>query len=48
MPCNKLMVFERKVLRRIFDSTKERNGTWIINTNDKLDELTFKNRASYI
>ena len=33
------MVFERKVLRRIFGPTKERYGTWRIKTNDKLDEL---------
>ena len=30
---NKLMVFERKVLRKIFGSTKERDGTWRIKTN---------------
>jgi len=27
------------MLRRIFDPTKERHGTWGIKTNDKLDEL---------
>ena len=32
-------VFERKVLRRIFGPTKERDGTWRIKTNDELDEL---------
>ena len=36
---NKLMVFERKVLRKIFGPTKERDGTWRIKTNDELDEL---------
>jgi len=36
---NKLMVFESKVLRRIFGPTKERDGTWRIETNDELDEL---------
>jgi hypothetical protein len=36
---NKLMVFERKVLRGIFGRTKERGGTWRIKTNDELDEL---------
>jgi hypothetical protein len=36
---NKLMVFEMKVLRRIFGPTKERDGTWRIKTNDELDEL---------
>jgi len=32
----KLMVVERKVLRKIFGPTKERDGTWRINTNDEL------------
>jgi len=36
---NKLMVFERRVLRKIFGPTKERDGTWRIKTNDELDEL---------
>jgi hypothetical protein len=27
---NKLMLFERKVLRKIFGRTKERDGTWRI------------------
>ena len=33
------MVFERKVLRKTFGPTKERDGTWRIKTNDELDEL---------
>ena len=33
------MVFERKVLRKIFDPTKEGDGTWRIKTNDELDKL---------
>jgi hypothetical protein len=33
------MVFERKLLRRIFGPTKERDGTCRIKTNDELDEL---------
>jgi len=36
---NKLMVFERKVSRKIFGPTKERDVTWRIKTNDELDEL---------
>jgi hypothetical protein len=36
---NKLMVYERKGLRRIFGPTKQRNGTCRIKTNDELDEL---------
>jgi len=43
------MVFERKVLRRIFGPTKERDGTWRIKTNDELDELIRqKNIINYI
>jgi hypothetical protein len=36
---NKLMTFERKLLRKIFGPTKERDGTWRIKTNDESDEL---------
>ena len=35
----KLMVFERKVLRKIFGPTKERDGTWRIKTNYEIDTL---------
>jgi hypothetical protein len=35
---NKLMVFERKALRKIFGPTKERDDTWRIKTNE-LDKL---------
>ena len=46
---NKLMVFEGKVLWRIFGPTKERDGTWKIKTNDELDELIrHKNVINYI
>jgi len=36
---NKLMVFDRKVLRKIFGPATERVCTWRIETNDELDEL---------
>ena len=43
------MVFERKMLRRIFGPTKERDGTWRIKTLDELDELIRnKNIINYI
>jgi len=46
---NKLILFERKVLRRIFGPIKERDGTWRINTNDELDDLIrHKNIINYI
>jgi len=32
-------VFERKILRKIFEPTKEANGIWRIKTNKELDEL---------
>jgi hypothetical protein len=34
-----LLVFERKILRKIFGPTKENNGNWRIKTNKELDEL---------
>ena len=33
------MTFERKVLRKVFGPTKERDGTWRMKTNDELVEL---------
>ena len=45
----KLLVFERKVLRKIFGPTKLRDGTWRIKTNDELDKLIrHKNIINYI
>jgi len=45
---NKLMVFERKVLRKIFGPTKERDGTGRIKTNVELDQLIrHKNIINY-
>jgi len=35
----KLVIFERKILRKIFGPTKEVNGLWRIKTNEELDEL---------
>jgi hypothetical protein len=31
------MIFERKILRRIFEPTKELNGLWILKTNENFD-----------
>jgi hypothetical protein len=45
----KLMVFESKVLRKIFGPTKERDGTWRIKTDNELDKLIrHKNTINYI
>jgi len=40
---NKLMLFERKVLRRIFGPTKERGGKCRTKTKDELNELIRRN-----
>ena len=45
----KLSVFERKILRRIFGPTKEANGIWRIKTNKELDELIkHRNVINYV
>ena len=44
----KLLVFERKILRRIFGPTKE-NKIWRVKTNEELDKLIkHKNIINYI
>jgi hypothetical protein len=35
----RLSVYERKILKNIFESTKEDKGIWRIKTNKELDEL---------
>jgi hypothetical protein len=39
---NHLLVFERRVLRKIYGSTQDKDGTWRIKTNDKLEHLIKK------
>jgi len=41
------MVFERKVLRKIFGPTNE-NGIWRIKTNQELDKTKHKNIINFI
>jgi len=36
----KLRVFERKILRRIYGPTTEKDGTWRIKSNEELNRLT--------
>jgi hypothetical protein len=44
----KLLVFEKKILRRIFGPTKE-NRIWRVKTNEELDKLIkHKNIINYI
>jgi hypothetical protein len=35
----KLMIFERKILQKIYGPTKESNGLWRIKTNEELNDL---------
>jgi hypothetical protein len=45
----KLRVFERKVLRRIYRPTKQKDGTWRIKSTEELNRLTGnKNILNYI
>jgi len=44
----KLLVFERKILRRIFGPTKE-SQVWRVKTNEELDKkMKHKNIINYI
>jgi hypothetical protein len=46
---NKVLVFGRKLLKKIFGPTKERDGTWRIKTNDELDKvIILKSIVNYI
>jgi len=42
------MIFERKILRKIFGPTKEVNGLWRIKTNEELDVLIKRKKHSKI
>jgi hypothetical protein len=46
---SKLRVFERKVLRRIYEPTKGSDGTWWIKSNEELNRLIVnKSIVNYI
>jgi len=42
------MIFERKILRKIFGPTKEVNSLWRIKTNEELDELIKRKNIRFI
>jgi len=45
----RLSVFEREILRKMFGPTKEYNGNWRIKTNIELDELIkHRNVINYV
>jgi hypothetical protein len=39
---NRLLVFERRVLRKIYGPTQDNDGTWRIQTNEELEVLIKK------
>ena len=39
---NHLLVFERRILRKIYGPTLDNNGTWRIKTNEELEMLIKK------
>ena len=41
---NRLLVFERRVLRKIYGSTQNNDGTWRIKTNEELEILIKKKK----
>jgi hypothetical protein len=36
---NRQLIFERRVLRKIFEPTQDNDGTWRIKTNEELEVL---------
>jgi hypothetical protein len=45
---NRLRVFERRVLRKIYGPTLDKDGTWRIKTNEELENLIKKNIVRFI
>ena len=39
---NRLLIFERRVLRKIYGPTQDNDGTWRIKTNEELEILINK------
>jgi hypothetical protein len=45
----KLLIYERKILRRIFGQSKNMDGLWRIKTNEELNKLIkYNNIANHI
>ena len=41
---NRLLVFERRVLRKIYGPTQDNDGAWRIKTNEELENLIKKKK----
>jgi hypothetical protein len=44
----KLMIFERKIVRKNFGLTKELNGLWRIKTNEEMGELIQRKNIRFV
>jgi hypothetical protein len=45
---NRLLVFERRVHRKIYGPTLDNDGTWRIKTNKELEIIILKNIVTFI
>ena len=41
---NRVLVFERRVLRKIYGPTQDNDGAWRIKTNEELENLIKRNK----
>jgi hypothetical protein len=41
---NRLLVFERRALRKIYGTTQDNDGAWRIKTNEELEKLIRKKK----
>ena len=39
---NRLLIFERRVLRKVYGPTQDNDGTWRLKTNEELEVLIKK------
>jgi hypothetical protein len=42
---NRLLVFERRVLRKIYGPTQDNDGTWRIKINEEVETLIKKKKS---
>ena len=40
---NKLMIFERKIMRKIYGATRTEDGYWRIKTNQEINDILIIN-----
>jgi len=45
---NKLMIFERKIMRKIFGPTRTDDGYWSIKTNQERNDILKKTKYNWV